>query len=287
MAETNEEQRRRLGISDGAYREGDIIIPRADGTYSMRADPNFEYDDDVRDGRQRGGGGGRGGGGDGASWFDAQMGSAGFGGTPEPFGETYTAMGRPSWLQGEYVPGQWTERFAEPERPAVLRSPYALPTRADLEASPGYLAGADLMQRGMERSAAAKGTILSGGFVGRALPRAMGEYAGGAYQNLVGNTMGARQQQYGEYSGDVSRAFDQYRQRYGQFADAEGVKLGARHANETAYQTDVSNERNQYLSRYNQYLDRAGLKRQAETDLWGRNMDLTDVSLRAAALARP
>ncbi|MBM4438525.1 MAG: hypothetical protein FJ029_15165, partial [Actinobacteria bacterium] len=117
-----------------------------------------------------------------------------FGAVPAAFGETYTALGRPSWLQGEYVPRQWTEQFVQREKPVELQTPYRLPTQAELEASPGYLAGASAMQRGMEHSAAAKGTVLSGGFVGRALPRALGEYAGGAYQNLVGNTLAARGQ---------------------------------------------------------------------------------------------
>lgn len=243
----------------------------------------------------------------GAGWGDFGRGPDPFGETytPTPFGETYRPLARPSYLHGEYQPGSWTEQFAPPEKPAGLRSPYTLPTRAELEASPGYLAGSDLMQRGMERSAAAKGSILSGGFVGRTLPRALGEYAGSAYGNLVGQTLATRQQNVGEYTGDVSRAFDQYRQRYGQFADTEGVRLGARNVNESAFQADeganltgFKTRSNQHFdeesakltgfkTRYGQYLDAAGLKRQAENDLWSRNRDLSDLSLRAAALARP
>lgn len=210
-----------------------------------------------------------------------------FGAAPAPFGETYQPLARPSYLQGEYVPGTWGETFTAPAKPDVLASPYALPTQADLEASPGYLAGQDAMQRAMERSAAARGTVLSGGFVGRALPRALGEYAGSAYGNLVNQTLGARQQQYGEYTGDVSNAFQQYQQRYGQFADAEGLKLGARNVNEAAFQGDQATNLTGYNTRYGAYLDQAGMRRQAETDLWNRNRDLSDLSLRAAALARP
>ena len=242
----------------------------------------------------------------------------GFGAAPEPFGETYTSLARPSYLQGEYVPGQWNEQFAAPEKPGVLQAPYrapdrpdllntpyALPTQAELEASPGYLASQSAMQRGMERSAAAKGTVLSGGFVGRTLPRAMGEYAGTAYGNLVnqtlgarqqtaneyndtfGQSLGARQQQFGEYSTDVSNAFQQYQQRYGQFADAEGLKLGARNVNETAFQGDQGSHLAGYSTRYGQYLDQNAAKRQSEVDLWNRERDVSDLSLRAAALARP
>lgn len=211
-----------------------------------------------------------------------------FGAAPAPFGETYTATPRPAWLQGPYTPMQWTGGdFIAPTKPTVLQTPYTLPTQADLEASPGYLAAQTAMQRGIERSAAAKGTVLSGGFVGRALPRALGEYAGTAYGNLVNQTLGARQQNFGEYSTDVNNAFAQYQQKYGQFSDAASRDQAARALNESAYVTDESNNRNQYLSRYNQYLDAAGMKRQADTDLWGRTTDLADLSLRAAALARP
>lgn len=226
--------------------------------------------------------------GNGGTWWDqaaASMGS--FGAAPEPFGETYAPLARPSHLQGEYIPGQWSETFAAPAKPSVLQTPYMLPTQAELEASPGYLSGQSAMQRGMERSAAAKGTVLSGGFVGRALPRAMGEYAGTAYGNLVNQTLGARQQQHGEYSTDVSHAFQQYQQRYGQFADAEGLKLGARNVNEAAFQGDQAAHTTGYNTRYGAYLDKAGMKRQAENDLWSRNRDVSDMALRAAALARP
>ena len=222
-------------------------------------------------------------GGAGGDWFAAN----GFGAAPAPYGEAVAPLARPSHLQGAYTPGQWGETFAGPNKPSVLQTPYALPTQAELEASPGYLASQDAMRRGMERSAAAKRTVLSGGFVGRTLPRAMGEYAGTAYGNLVGQTMGARQQQYGEYSTDASRAFGEYQQRYGQFADAEGLKLGARNVNEAAFQGDQATNTMAQNTRYGRYLDQAGMRRQAENDLWSRNRDLSDLSLRAAALARP
>ena len=251
----------------------------------MRANPGTisAWQERSRDDEPSGGSGPSGdggGGGDGLNPSD-------FVGAPPPFGETYAPLARPSYLQGEYVPGTWGETFTAPAKPGVLQTPYALPTQADLEASPGYLASRDAMQRGMERSAAAKGSVLSGGFVGRALPRALGEHAATSYGNLVGQTMGARQQQYGEYSTDASRAFGEYQQRYGQFSDAETRKLGARNVNEAAFQGDQAANYTGFKTRYGQYLDQAGLKRQAETDLWSRNMGLSDLSLRAAALARP
>ena len=283
------------------------------GNGALRREPN------IADTGRRDASGNRiyGNSGGGAS-YGAFMGGEDFGAAPEPFGETYAPLARPSYLQGEYVPGQWGETFTAPAKPGVLQepfalpikpgvlqTPYALPTQAELEASPGYLSGQTAAQRGMERSAASKGSVLSGGFAGRALPRAMNEYAGTAYGNLVSQTLGARQQQAGEYTGDVtaalgarqqqqgeyqgdvSNAFQQYQQRYGQFADAEGLKLGARNVNESAYQGDEATNLAGYKTRYGAYLDQAGLKRQAESDLWSRNLSLSDLSLRAAALAKP
>ena len=185
-----------------------------------------------------------------------------------------TAPGGPSF--GSY--GSFTQQYTTPERPASVSGAftaptwnenYQAPTQADLEASPGYLASETAMQRGMERSAAAKGTVLSGGFVGRTLPRAMGEHAAGAYQQLRANS------------------FDEYLQRYGQFQGGVNNSLAARGVNEGAYQTDVANAGTQSNTRYGRFMDAAAVKRQSENDLWGRNMDLTDASLRAAALARP
>ena len=244
---------------------------------------------------------------------------SGFGAAPAPFGETYstlarpaslsqpyTPLARPAGLQGPYVPPTWQGGdFVAPAKPGALETPYALPTQAELEASPGYLASQTAMQRGIERSAAAKGTVLSGGFVGRALPRAMGEQAGQAYQNMVGQTLGARQQQSGEYQADYGNAFGKYQQKYGQFQDAAtlggqarginesaymnqaGLDAQARGMNEQAYDADSSRNMSQYLTRFNAYQTGVGNKRNAESDLWARNQGMVDNSLRAAALARP
>jgi hypothetical protein len=213
---------------------------------------------------------------------------SGFGATPAPFGETYSTLARPAGLSQPYVPPTWQGGdFQAPSKPGALETPYALPTQAELEASPGYLASQTAMQRGMERSAAAKGTVLSGGFAGRALPRAMGEHASGAYNNLVGQTLGARQQQRGEYQADYGNDFGKYQQKYGQFQDAATLGGQARGINEQAYDADSSRNMSQYLARFNAYQSGVGNKRNSESDLWARNQGMVDNSLRAAALARP
>lgn len=145
--------------------------------------------------------------------------------TPAP--TSFNNIERPGYLQGPYVPKEWTETFVAP-------------TEADLRNDPGFLASEQAMQRGLERSAAAKGSILSGGFAGRALPRALGEHAGNAYKDLVG------------------RAFDTYQSRYGAHMGNEALKAGARGINEGAYQTDVTNNQNTYKNRYTAYRDTIG-----------------------------
>lgn len=171
------------------------------------------------------------------------------------FNEPYTTPARPASVSGALTLPTWGES-------------YTAPTQAELEASPGYLASQTAMQRGMERSAAAKGTVLSGGFVGRALPRAMGEHAAQAYGDLQ------------------ARTWEEYLQRYGQFQGGVNNTLAARGVNEGAYQTDVTNALTQSNTRYGRFLDAGTLKRQSEEDLWRRNLDLSDLSLRAAALAK-
>lgn len=144
-----------------------------------------------------------------------------------PAMDQFTTPSRPDYLNQPYQPERWTEEFK-------------LPSIEELNADPGFLASEQAMQRGMERSAAAKGSVLSGGFVGRTLPRALGEHALGAYDSLAG------------------RAFDTYKQRYGQFLDRNSANLGARAANELQYQTDVGNAMNQYQKRYQTYRDTIG-----------------------------
>jgi len=80
---------------------------------------------------------------------------------------------------------------------------YANPSAADYENSPYYQARMDAMRQGMERSAAAKGTVLNGGFQ-VSLARKLGELAGAGYENYDQN------------------AFRNYQSRYGQFRDASG-----------------------------------------------------------------
>lgn len=153
------------------------------------------------------------GGGDGFDWDTAEL-------APP---EQYTALDRPDYLQGEYVPPTWGETFQAP-------------SMSELQKDPGYQARLAAAQKGFERSAAARGSILSGGSQ-VALGRQQQELAANEYSNAFG------------------RAYDTYQQRYGQFQDKLTASAGARGINENAYQTDVTNKLNQYGNRYNVWRD--------------------------------
>jgi hypothetical protein len=173
-----------------------------------------------------------------------------FGAPASPFGETYTALGRPDWLKGEYVAPKWTEQFNAPDA-------------ASLYNDPGYAARLDASQRAQERSAASRGSVLSGGFVGRTLPRAQQELASTEYGNAF------------------KRAYDTYMTRYGAFNDEASRGLAARSVNEQAYTTDANQGFNQYQSRYQAHVSNEEARRRAEEDRWKREYDLARLGLDA------
>ncbi len=108
-----------------------------------------------------------------------------------------------------------------------------------------------------DRSAAAKGTVLNGG-TQMALARYGQDYASNEYGNLVNQTLGARQQNYGEYSADDANAFRNYQSRYGQFQDANNNSR-------TDYALNVNTNRN------------------AQNDQWAHLQDLYSTGAQAAS----
>jgi hypothetical protein len=164
-----------------------------------------------------------------------------FGAPPDPYGEAYSA--------GSYTPPEFQEKFEAP-------------TAESLTSDPGYQSRMQAGQRGFERSAAARGSLLSGGFVGRTLPRALGELASNEYGQAFG------------------RAFDTYQQRYGQFSDS-----AARGAD--AFKTNEMGKLNQFQTRYNSYQDLVKNRRQSEEDRFRRELDLARLGLDAASSGAP
>lgn len=175
---------------------------------------------------------------------------------------------------------------------ATRLAQYRAPTQAELEASPGYQARMAARQKGFERSAAAKGSILSGGTI-IAADRDAQDFASNEYANLVGQGQTTTQINNAATQGDNTNAFDTYKQTYGEFADAANLGLGARQQNVSENNTAFNQGQVNYGNRYTQYLDannrtlqdyltNQAAKRNSETDYWNRLMDLNNTGANAA-----
>jgi hypothetical protein len=177
-----------------------------------------------------------------------------------------------------YVAPVWTGGdFIEPTKPAEIATPYHLPTQAELEASPGYLARMAMGQQALERSAAARGTVLSGG-TQKALNRYGQDYASNEYGNLVGQTLAARTENVGEYNTGRTNAFQDYLTKYGQFVDRSNAEFGARTQNIAEQQMNYGNQLGMYNAEnartLNDYLTNTGIQRTSANDYWQRLLDL-------------
>jgi hypothetical protein len=163
-----------------------------------------------------------------------------FGGAPAPYTST-------PWTGGDYTP---------PPLPTELQTPFVAPTQSELEASAGYGSRLAAGLQGMNRSAAARGTVLSGG-TQKALARYGQDYASNEYGNFYGQRLNTRQNAANEYGQAVNVGQGTYQNRF-----------GAYQANNQRTLTD--------------YLTNTQTRRNYETDLWGRHRDLYDGGLRAS-----
>jgi hypothetical protein len=118
-------------------------------------------------------------------------------------------------------------QFTPPPLPDALQKPFTLPTAQDLLTNdPGYMARYQLGQDAIQRSAAAQGTLLSGGTL-KGLQQAGQDYASSEYNNYYNQLLGTRQQQSADYLNlaygpswqQNQGAVNQYGQLYGQYKD--------------------------------------------------------------------
>jgi hypothetical protein len=182
--------------------------------------------------------------------------AGGFGAPPpayasNPNAPTYTAPTPTGQLANQYVAPQFTA-----------------PSVADVESRPGYQIGLNTGLSTIQRSAAAKGTVLNPGTV-QALNRYGTDYAGTQYANVLGqeaNIFGMNAQQ----------------------------GLAGRQQNQTEFQQNVvgptnTTYQNQYQSYLNDnartlqdYLTNYNVQHTADTDYWGRLKDVSGSGLQAA-----
>lgn len=167
-----------------------------------------------------------------------------FGGPVDPFQYNPVGSGYPT--------------FTPPPLPDYLQKGFQLPSAADLQNTPGYMARYQQGLDALQRSAAANGTVLNGG-TQKATTRYGQDYASNEYNNLVNQNLSARQQQASDY---LNLAYGP-----------------AWQSNQAAV--------NQYGQLYNQYKDLTGANRTAQNDYWQQQMDLLNAGLGAAKAGTP
>lgn len=254
------------------------------------------------------------------------------GGTVDPAAQSYLP-----YKVGDLTPDQIAARqqlqatggqsSAPPNATASTWSSFYAPTQADMANDPGYMERLRLDQQARQRSAAAQGSVLSGG-TQLALGRAAQDYASNEYQNVFNRALQSRQQNVNEYQNQFSDAlasqnqnfnqwatqqglglgaqnqsFNQalaaYNANYGRFQDQQNWNLQARQQNENEYlanqlnpsMAEYQNQYQQYLqanaNSLNDYLTNYGIKRQGIQDFFNENNFLTNAGITATAAGRP
>lgn len=213
--------------------------------------------------------------------------------TSNPNAPRYNPLPTPTNLAAPYVAPTFNgPAYVDPAKPAVISQPFVLPTQAELEATPGYESRRLAGQRGIESSAAAQGSVLSGGTLKR-LDRYNQDYASNEYNNLVGQKLSERGQNVSEYTGDALRAYQAYNSRYGQFLDSANIGLGARQQNAGEFATAQGTNQATYQNRYGAYQDEnartlgdyqtnVNNRRNFNNDFWAQLRDLYNGGANAA-----
>jgi hypothetical protein len=129
-------------------------------------------------------------------------------------------------------------------------SSFYAPSQADLQNSPGFQSRLALDQQARERSAAARGSILSGG-TQLELGRAAQDYASNEYNNLFNQSLATRGQNVNEQGQQFNQALAGQQQNFGQYATQAGLDLGARQQNFNEGQGSFNNALAAYNTNYN------------------------------------
>jgi hypothetical protein len=129
-------------------------------------------------------------------------------------------------------------------------SSFYAPSAADLQNSPGFQSRLALDQQARERSAAARGSILSGG-TQLELGRAAQDYASNEYNNLFNQSLQTRGQNVAEQGQQFNQALAGQQQNFGQYATQAGLDLGARQQNFNEGQGSFNNALAAYNTNYN------------------------------------
>lgn len=189
-----------------------------------------------------------------------------------PNAPTYTAPTTPTALSTPFTPATYTAPTFEQ------------PTVAEVEARPGYQIGLDTGLQQINRSAAARGTVLNPGTV-QALNRYGTDYAGTQYGNVLGQDLSI-------FNVNAGNAFNA-----ASFNASQA--LAARSQNENEFQQNVvaptqTSFQNKYASylndnarTLNDYLTNYNIQHAGATDMWANTQQVANRGAQAAGNAGP
>lgn len=155
----------------------------------------------------------------------------------------------------------WTQTFSYP----AWTQTFAAPTEAQAQASPGYQSAIDTANQAIQRSAAANGTLLTGGTLKDISAYDIG-LADQNYQNVYQNALGDYNTALQAYQQNYNTAAQQYNQNYSQYLNGYNQALQSYMGNFGVSNTLNQNQFANYLS-----LAELGLNAAAGTNAAGTN----------------
>lgn len=158
----------------------------------------------------------------------------------QPYGGTFTA---PSTSVGSLP--SWAQPYGKT---------YTLPTAEDAAKTPGYQFALSQGIQGIDRGAAARGNLQTGGTLKAEQAYGTG-LADQTYQNTVANSLNAFGTNYGVFSGDQSRASGAYQNAFGNALAGFNTNANTYYNNanlaSSAYQNQFNNALNAYGTNFN------------------------------------
>ena len=108
---------------------------------------------------------------------------------------------------------------------------YVRPTATDLTSDPGYLARMKAGEEAAGRSAAARGTLLTGGFQ-KGLAQANQDYASNEYQRLADRSLGEYMNAFNTFTTDKGRRSTEFGNTYNRALGEYGQRFNIDQANQ-------------------------------------------------------
>lgn len=153
--------------------------------------------------------------------------------------DTTQANFKPWLTQGQNAISQLSDLAPQLNAQEKAYAPFQAPTAEQASQTPGYQFQLAEGQKALERSAAAKGNLLTGG-TAKALDRYSQDYAAGNYQNTYNNAFNAYQQGYNQFQNSLTN-------QYNRLAGLAGTGQQAAGTLAQAGQQAASNTGNIYL----------------------------------------